>query len=430
MTAAVSLIWLGLLPLLVQSLDFTYHNSSQLEAILKDFNSRYPAITYLYSIGKSVEGRDLWVFVVGKYPTKHTVGIPEFKYVANMHGNEAVGREILLHLIEYLLTNYQSNATVTQLVTNTRIHLLPSMNPDGFAASSPNDCDSVNGRFNKNGYDLNRNFPDAFEENKDPVQPETQAVMGWIKSETFVLSANFHGGAMVASYSYDNSYTVPPDNDVLMYLAQKYSENNLQMYSSNSCPGFSGFTNGITNGAVWYKVKGGMQDYNYIYNQCVEITLEVSCCKYPDPSTLQGFWNDNKVSVIEYIKQVHMGIKGQVLDMNGKPILNAIVDIQGRSRMCPYKTNKNGEYYFLLRPGTYTFKVTVSNKSMEKTLTIPQSSNLSAMTYNFQFTEQTTIPATTSGLCSQATQDSNRSSTLQVDLVMFFFNVLVLYNTL
>lgn len=59
-------------------------------------------------------------------------------------------------------------------------------------------------RYNKNGEDLNRNFPDAFENNNVTIQPETRAVMNWIKNETFVLSANLHGGALVASYMFDN----------------------------------------------------------------------------------------------------------------------------------------------------------------------------------------------------------------------------------
>ena len=59
-------------------------------------------------------------------------------------------------------------------------------------------------RYNKNGEDLNRNFPDAFENNSASIQPETQAVMNWIRNETFVLSANLHGGALVASYTFDN----------------------------------------------------------------------------------------------------------------------------------------------------------------------------------------------------------------------------------
>lgn len=50
------------------------------------------------------------------------------------------------------------------------------------------------GRNNSNNYDLNRNFPDQFVHVTDPPQPETRAVMAWLKSYPFVLSANLHGG--------------------------------------------------------------------------------------------------------------------------------------------------------------------------------------------------------------------------------------------
>lgn len=58
----------------------------------------------------------------------------------------------------------------------------------------PGDVQGYKGRNNSNDFDLNRNFPDQFVNITDPRQPETIAVMNWLKNNPFVLSANLHGG--------------------------------------------------------------------------------------------------------------------------------------------------------------------------------------------------------------------------------------------
>ena len=103
------------------------------------------------------------VIELGTSPGKHEILKPEFKYVGNMHGNEVVGKELLLWLAHYLCTEYNAgDPTVQALLNSTRIHILPSMNPDGYemAYNYPSfPKPYVYGRANANGVDLNRDFP-------------------------------------------------------------------------------------------------------------------------------------------------------------------------------------------------------------------------------------------------------------------------------
>ena len=112
--------------------EFKQHHYTDLVAKLKFFSEKYPNLTRLYSIGRSVDGRDLYVLEISDQPGKHEPGEPEFRYVANIHGNESVGRELLLLLIQSLLENYQRNSTIKQLIDNTRLHIMPTANPDGY----------------------------------------------------------------------------------------------------------------------------------------------------------------------------------------------------------------------------------------------------------------------------------------------------------
>lgn len=190
------------------TIEFTYHNYEAMTNLMHNISSNFPELVRVYTIGKSVQGRQLWVALVTKDPHNDDQLLkPNVKYVANMHGNEVVGRELLLQLLVYLVNSYPSNQYIKYLLENTRIHLMPSMNPDGFENSIEGECQHGEGRGNANGHDLNRNFPDFFAAgNFDPSkeQPETRAVRLWIDQIPFVLSANLHGGALVASYPFDN----------------------------------------------------------------------------------------------------------------------------------------------------------------------------------------------------------------------------------
>ena len=95
-----------------------YHNHEAMTKKLKELNERYPSITSLYTIGKSVEQRDLWVMIVSDQPLIHEPGEAEVRYIGNIHGDESVGRECLIRLIEYLCVNYGKNEFITKLVNH------------------------------------------------------------------------------------------------------------------------------------------------------------------------------------------------------------------------------------------------------------------------------------------------------------------------
>ncbi|CAB3980127.1 carboxypeptidase D-like [Paramuricea clavata] len=305
-------------PLNHAKVEFKHHNYEAMVKVLKQYAESCKNISRMHSIGKSVKGRELLVFEISDNPGKHELMEPEFKYVGNMHGNEVVGRELLLHLIGLLCDNYGKDPSITKLVDTTRIHILPSMNPDGYERSAEGDCESINGRRNADNVDLNRNFPDHYRKTKQPPETETKLLMKWIESNPFVLSANLHGGSLVANYPLDdypigshNSDT--PDNDVFKEIALTYSMNHATMHLGRACSGYPNekFNLGITNGAHWYSVEGGMQDYNYFHSNCFEITLELSCCKFPYARELEKYWNDNKKALLAFIRKV-----GQIYTVN------------------------------------------------------------------------------------------------------------------
>ena len=103
----------------------------------------------------------------------------------------------------------------------------------------------------------------------------------------------------MASYPFDNTPnsifssvlstpSLTPDDDVFKHLAGAYSFNHGRMFTGEPCKvGAPQFENGTTNGAAWYPLTGGMQDYNYIWHGCMEVTLELSCCKFPPSDELQ-----------------------------------------------------------------------------------------------------------------------------------------------
>ena len=351
----------------------SYHDYDELTDFLININSEFPAITNLFSIGQSVQGRELWVLEISDNPGVNEIE-PEFKYIANMHGDETVGRELCLYLISWFVNGYGTDERATNLINDTSIFIMPSMNPDGFENGS---------RYNANNVDLNRDFPDQFNDPNNSLagrQPETQAVMQWTWERNFVLSANMHTGALVVNYPFDGPntgvYSAAPDDDVFVQISSCYADSHPNMESG-------GFQNGITNGSQWYAVFGGMQDWNYVWESDFDITLEQNEVKWPNSNLLDDLWEDHREPMIAYIEQIHQGLKGVVKDINSNQPLNATITIEGIEHEI-FTDSQNGDYYRLLTPGQYVVNVNSFGFLPEsQTVNIPNNGTLEV---NFDLT--------------------------------------------
>lgn len=320
---------------------------------MEALETQYPDICKRISIGNSVQGEPIWVMKISDNVDTEEAE-PEFKYTGTMHGDEVVGMEMCMELIHEILEGYEAkNDTMTYIVDNTELYIMPLHNPDG---------NNMHQRYNANNVDLNRNFPERVYNDPNTTtgrEPETAHMMNWVAEHNFIMSANFHGGALVANYPWDNlpgskknfrEYSMCPDDDTFIYLSLGYSSRNLPMYNSSS------FANGITNGAAWYEAPGCLQDWNYHYHNCMDITLELSNTKWPSYNQIPQFWQENRDAMLWYLLSVNKGIQGVVTDaVTGNPIL-ATIKIDGIDKDF-YTDPDFGDYYKILEPGTYTLIV-------------------------------------------------------------------------
>ncbi len=330
----------------------TYRSHTEIGQFLSDTVADHGSICQLYDLGSSVQGRELWALRISdNVPAEEDE--PEFKYISTMHGNEIVGNEMCLYLIDHLTDNYGVDPDITHLVDEMDIWIMPLMNPDGYMAGTRT-------RRNANGVDLNRDFPDPYTSpNNTPAgrAAETGVVMNWCFGESFTLSANIHTGALVVNYPLDNNpegasvFTPSPDEDLFVYISEEYSQHNSPMWNGS-------WYHGITNGAAWYRIDQGMQDWNYHYLGCNEVTLEISNDQspYPAASQLPTYWNNNRDSMLAYMATALIGVRGIVTDAATGLPRQATVTIEGRDHAV-YTDPDVGDYHRMLLPGTYTVSV-------------------------------------------------------------------------
>jgi hypothetical protein len=344
----------------------TYPSYQQYDSIMKKFAADYPQLCSLVSIGKSVKGKDIYFVKISDNVTEDEPE-PEFMYTASIHGDETVGYILMIRLIDYLLRNYPADAQVKKLVNRMEIWINPLSNPDGTYYTT--DANVISSRrYNYNSVDLNRNYPDPAEgphPDNNSYQPETVAMMDFIHDHHFVMSANFHGGAEVMNYPWDTWYPGSPDfkphadKSWFEFICHEYADT-AQKYGPSGY--LTDLDDGVTNGAEWYTIAGGRQDYVTYFRQGREVTMEISNTKRPSAIDLPQYWDANYRSLLNYMEQALYGIRGTVKDADTGMPVKAYLHFPGHDRENSevYSDSLHGFFTRLLDLGTYSIEFTAS----------------------------------------------------------------------
>ncbi len=328
-------------------------------ATMNAFATTYPNLCQIVDIGTTANGRKILFAKISDNVATHETE-PEVIYTSTMHGDEVVSYILLLRLIDTLLSSYGTDPRITNLVNNMELWISPNTNPDGTYYGG-NSTVSGARRANYNGYDLNRNFPDpnGNQYSGAPRQIETTHMINLATSRHFVYGANFHGGAEVVNYPWDLTYDLHPDD-------AWYQTSSFAYANSAQANGPSGYftgidSSGITNGAIWYLVNGGRQDWMNYTVGCREVTIEVSNTKLPEAITLPNYWNYNYDAMLSHLEQALYGIHGTVTDYLGNPLDASINVAQITGNYTTIHTDPaHGDFYRYLNPGTYTITVSAS----------------------------------------------------------------------
>jgi PKD repeat protein len=335
------------------------------EAMMYQFATDHPDMCEILTLGTLASNRKILIAHINNGTAE---GKPKFLYTSTMHGDETTGWILMLRWIDYLLEN-PTLPECANILENIDLFVGPNTNPDGTYHGGNN---TVNGaqRYNGNNVDLNRNYADphgSAHPDGNQYQPETQWFMQLAEDNSFVMAANYHGGAEVMNYPWDNTYTLHADDAWYQLISHEYADL-CHVQSSNY---MTDYNNGITNGAQWYMIGGGRQDYMNGYHQCRELTIECSNTKCPSASQLPTFWNYNKNSIFAFANQCLNGIHGTVVDAESKaPICGATITIVGHDDQ--YSTVSTqypaGDFHRPIKGGTYTVRITKNGYQAYETL--------------------------------------------------------------
>ncbi len=357
--------------------DEEYKNPSEIESIVKDFNARYPDLTKLVSIGKSLEGRDIWALKISDNPQVDELDEPSVLFNSMHHAREIMTPEVSIDIIEYLLTNYKTLNKVTDWIDSTQIWVIPMFNVDGNNKMWNHDSWWRKNTRGGYGVDLNRNYPagwnacngssgsqssQTYRGPSPASEPETQAMMKFIAEKRPVFDISYHAYSELVIYPYGCGKRRTQTKEVVEKIGDHIA------WLLDYKPG--------TAWELLYNADGGDIDWMYEAYQVIPYVIELN-------SRRQGFhpkyskWRDKTVErnrdgwqyLLDRVQK--SGIRGQVLGIDKKPLSDFKVKVfkkttKGEVEFQDYVGHETGMFHIVVNPGSYRVQIITNDKAVKE----------------------------------------------------------------
>lgn len=107
-----------------------YYTYEGLTELCKKLAAAHPDLVKLGSIGKSYQGRDMWVLTVTDFKKGKPEEKPAFYLDGNIHSNEIQGSEMALYTAWYLAETFNDISFIRELLADRVFYIVPTINPD------------------------------------------------------------------------------------------------------------------------------------------------------------------------------------------------------------------------------------------------------------------------------------------------------------
>ena len=273
-----------------------YHTHDEMVTELNQVVADHSPIVSLISIGSTYEGRDIWAMKISDNPQIEE-DEPEVYFNCMHHAREWLTLEFCLYVIEVLTDGYGVNMTITDMVNERQLWIIPNVNPDGRTYDGGDDPTSyMNWRKNRSpngdgtyGTDLNRNYgwmwggagsrdltwTQTYRGSGPFSELETSAIRDFVKQHDFVFAISYHTYSQLILYPWGNTEDVTEDDDILSTLATEMS-NRVTNKAGSSYPGYT-----PQKASDLYLTTGSDDDWLYGEMGILSFTFEL----YPH-------WND------------------------------------------------------------------------------------------------------------------------------------------